>query len=323
MARDHFIAKTYLKHFGDASRGHQLRAYRKSVHQDFPCFPADVCHEWDGDLNPAFLQNRPGMLGDFRAIFEPHWDHALAGMAARDISRGDKFAASGLYANLMTSTPGWRRLMTTILDHRHVSTLRFKHAMNRKHGIVNEELAEGVELLDQGKIRLETDPAYTKARLTRRMLHIAWLAYNQDWQILHNDTACPFVTSDNPVALLNIRGVPPCRFLTMTPKLCLRIAFKNSGFKPLDDHDEPGIAFAQRPNGVIRHTAVHTRYAKMINKLVVRCAEDLVFSSQINSGIAKVVRRNAKFRMEARTLERTDLDRNSMNLGFIVTVREP
>jgi hypothetical protein len=69
MSNDHFVAQTYLKHFGDASRGDIMYAYRKSNGDEFPCHPRAVCHEWDGDLNPLLAP--PQLLGDYRKLFEP------------------------------------------------------------------------------------------------------------------------------------------------------------------------------------------------------------------------------------------------------------
>src|SRR4051812_16924823 len=76
MSRDHFVAQTYLRHFGDPNAGGTLHAYRKTDGREFPCWPKDVCTEWDGDLNDAFPEN-PGVLGDFRKIFEPYWNPAV------------------------------------------------------------------------------------------------------------------------------------------------------------------------------------------------------------------------------------------------------
>jgi hypothetical protein len=78
MAKDHFVAQTYLRHFGDPSRKGMLHAYRKSDGKYFPCNTKDVCHEWDGDLNPLLVQSN--MLGQFRKLFEPRWhvDHDAA-----------------------------------------------------------------------------------------------------------------------------------------------------------------------------------------------------------------------------------------------------
>ena len=77
MANDHYVARTYLKHWCNPNDGHLMRAYRKSDRKQFPCRPADVCHEWDGDLNPDYFTD-PAVLGEFRKIFEPKWDPTIA-----------------------------------------------------------------------------------------------------------------------------------------------------------------------------------------------------------------------------------------------------
>ena len=75
MRKDHYIAQTYLKHFGDLRIDGMLHAYRKPDGSKFQCWPKDVCHEWDGDLNPILTQ--PELLGDFRRMFEPYWSLSL------------------------------------------------------------------------------------------------------------------------------------------------------------------------------------------------------------------------------------------------------
>lgn len=64
MAKDHFVARTYLKHWCDPRTG-QLQGYKKLQEQNFPCSPGDVCHEWNWDINPLFKDN-PGLLADYR-----------------------------------------------------------------------------------------------------------------------------------------------------------------------------------------------------------------------------------------------------------------
>jgi hypothetical protein len=53
-----------------------LHAYRKPEGSYFRCWPKDVCHEWDGDINP--ILQKPDLLGDFRSIFEPFWNLFVA-----------------------------------------------------------------------------------------------------------------------------------------------------------------------------------------------------------------------------------------------------
>lgn len=105
--RDHYAAITYLSRWCDPVRNQPMRAYRKSNLEPFPCWPADVCKELGGDLTPDYLSN-PNALGDFRAIFEPHWARAVDAAQRRQMSAADKFIVAGYWANLSFMTPVWR-----------------------------------------------------------------------------------------------------------------------------------------------------------------------------------------------------------------------
>jgi hypothetical protein len=132
MANDHFIAQTYLKHFGDPSKAGMLHGYQKSTGKYFPCWPKDVCREWDGDLNPLLVKKE--LLGDFRKMFEPHWNAAITALHSRALTPGDKFAISGYFANLMVCTPTWRRIGVTVYNDHAKSFLIFSKQMAEKHG---------------------------------------------------------------------------------------------------------------------------------------------------------------------------------------------
>ena len=200
MSNDHFVARTYLKHFGDQKARGMLHAYRKTDGKEFPCWPKDVCHEWEGDLNDAFPDN-PGMLGDYRKIFEPLWNPAVQTILEGSIGREEKFIVSAYMANLMVCTPAWRRIGQKIYRDGHVGVLKFKQEMAEKHGKPDPILKEGLEMLDQGHIEIEVDPGYIKAKSIRGLMDFACTIYDQDWTIVTNTTDQPFVTSDNPVAI--------------------------------------------------------------------------------------------------------------------------
>jgi hypothetical protein len=107
MTKDHFVAPTYLKHFGDASKGGIMRAYRKSG-KSFPCHPNDVCHEWDGDLNPLLAKKE--LLGEYCNIFEPHWNSSIETLLAKTISPQVRCVRllrqpDGLHANVTAHWP--------------------------------------------------------------------------------------------------------------------------------------------------------------------------------------------------------------------------
>jgi hypothetical protein len=70
MAEDHYVARAYLKHFCDPNLRGMLHGYRKPSGDTFPCWPKDVCREWDGDINPTLKE--PGLLGEsFHHIGQP------------------------------------------------------------------------------------------------------------------------------------------------------------------------------------------------------------------------------------------------------------
>src|SRR5947209_5255803 len=121
MSNDHFVAQTYLKHFGDVGTGGMLHAYRKKDGKEFACWPKDVCHEWDGDLNR--LLRDPELLGDFRKMIEPWWNPSVETVLQGEMTYHDKFVISGYMANLLTCTPAWRRVGVTMTQQYTISRL--------------------------------------------------------------------------------------------------------------------------------------------------------------------------------------------------------
>src|SRR5207244_374539 len=105
-----YVARTYLANFGDATKGGMLNAYRKSGAKPFPCWPADVCRQWNGDLNPKWLKDREDLLGHFRSIFEPLWGTAVQTLLAGQLGGDHKLAIAGYVSNLMTCVPAWTRI---------------------------------------------------------------------------------------------------------------------------------------------------------------------------------------------------------------------
>ena len=82
-------------------------------------------------------------------------------------------------------------------------------------------------MIERGEIALDTDPDYIKALVTKNLVHYAWTMYNEDWTFVRSDSAEPFLTSDNPVAM-KYSGAPGeavRRFLPLTPRLCLALKF--------------------------------------------------------------------------------------------------
>lgn len=301
MAQDHYIAQTYLKHFGDDGQGGMLHAYRKSGAPPHPCWPKDVCREWDGDLNPRLSD--PELLGEFRDIFEPHWNESIERILSGEMTPHDKFVVSGYLANLMTCTPTWRRVCVKVHNDLVKGYLSFSRRMKAKHGGMPELPADAIEAMERGEITLNTDPDYIKALVTRQVLDIAVTIYQQNWLIIRHDTDQPFVTSDNPVAMWD--GIArKTRFLPITPQLCLAVEYGNVNLEHARlTPEEVRACLAQPPRGRIRTVQYNKAGVKVINRLVAQCAEEFVFSPAASSGIEALVKKYAKYRVDAEYVE--------------------
>lgn len=317
MAKDHFVAQTYLRHFGDPSRKGMLHAYRKSDGKYFPCNTKDVCHEWDGDLNPLLVQS--DILGQFRKLFEPRWHTSILTLLSRTMTPEDKFAVSGYFANLMVCTPTWRRIGAKMYDEQARAFLIFRKEMQEKHGSDHDVPIEAIEMLERGELTLQHNPNFIKAKVTQDLMKYTWETYHQNWTIIDNATGQPFITSDNPVAVHQSANLaePMMRFLPITPKLCLSVRYDREDRIP-----PPAVPSLPLPRGVIQWGKIAERDAKLINKRVAQCAEDLVFSSVQSAGIESLVRNCAQFRVDADFIHLPAGEPDARIGGGVICVRD-
>lgn len=321
MPRDHFVAQTYLRSFGDPTRDGQLHAYRKDGGTPFPVGPHNICKEWDGDLNPKFLSN-PNLLGEFRALFEGHWSPAVEELSARKDSWNTKLAIAGYAASMLTTTPAWRRVMVDMTSRQIESRLRFQKAMKDKHGGFEELPDEAIEALKAGRIKLQTNEDYVKAVVTRDMIDYLIEIINQDWIILHNKTDTRFLTSDNPVAIREVGDLEPnMRVLPITPRLCLAFMVTRR-MRPPDDREAVNTIMQTPPKGRVSHIDATPAQVRDINCDVVKCAEQFVFSSQSLPSLVSLVTKYARFRVCVDYLEVPSQHEDALHQSVICRVRD-
>lgn len=323
MSNDHFVAQTYLKHFGDPNAKGMLHAYRKTDGKEFPCWPKDVCAEWEGDLNDWFPDN-PGMLGDFRKIFEPYWNPAVQTiLEGSSIDPSEKFALSGYMANLMVCTPAWRRIGQRLYRQSALVTLKAKNEMLERRGELDPLLKEGLESIDSGLLEITVEPDFIRAKVTQSLMNFACMIYNLDWLVVKNETDHLFITSDNPVAMdFAGPGTPMRRLLPITPRLCLSVRMDGEQMKRLTPDDMQRV-IASSPKGRIYHAQARPQGVRETNKLVVQCADELVFSSAEDSRIRELTRKYAKFWVDIDFMEhREPSEPNAIYSGFVTRVKE-
>ena len=148
------------------------------------------------------------------------------------------------------------------------------------------------ELLADGTVNFTVDPKYPQAIGIANILHHASVFGNSPWEILHNDEEeSPFFTSDYPAAIEAFDiNTPINRIVPFAPDIAVRIKpdIRLSGAKP-------DITFSKF-NGTSRH--LKRAEDLEINRLLVRCAEEMIFFRDDRDWIESFVDKNRRYRIE-------------------------
>jgi hypothetical protein len=298
MARDHYVARTYLRHF--TGKNGMLHVYRKTDGKYWPSGTKGVCHEWDGDLIRDFVKNEK-MLGNYRAIFEPRWNDAVADLKNGICDAAVKMAISGYWANLLVCTPTWTRIGIKMHDYAAMHRLRAEDILRTEAGRPDSKIQKMLAAFDSGCYRIETKPDAIRAMAATALMKFAWALYNADWTVLRNDTGTGFLTSDNPVAFHDSgpwRGGQPGlpRYLTLSPRICLY------GFMdPAGPRDEPD--FTRPPRGKVQWGSVPPHGIERVNRAIAECAEKIVISSCKSDAVQALAAGCARYRVDMEFIE--------------------
>ena len=272
---DHYIARTCLKHWCDKKTGRPIRAYRKSDGKEFPCWPADVCAEPNGDLNPYLT--KPDALGQFRKMWEPFWNEAVDGFRRGEFTGDHKFVLSLGWACILATTPTTTGIGTELLEQELRIVLRI---IARNHPPPPGAWPED--------IGFEVDPKFAQTMFTQILPRVAWRFYVQPWTLLSNVTAELFLTSDNPSAKFgqDNLGSPPAVMLPLAPDMCVTTMMD---FRLAVPNDFNLADLTTRPCGNVRSEVATVEQARFVNSLIVKHAGDIVFSSVADAGVAALV----------------------------------
>jgi hypothetical protein len=301
MAEDHYVAQTYLKHFAGANG--MLHAYRKSDGSSFPCWPRDICRETDGDIIPDFLAE-PTYLGEFRAATEPHWNPSLAALKERAVGAQDKYSMSAYWANLLVCTPAWRRLGIDRSNQLTRTMIKAAVAAKARAGVPDEILEKAVIDLEEGRIRLDTEPDYVRAQYARMVRKYTWIIFNAQWHIYESNSDLKYFTSDNPASFEDPIGSSPgnaqfIRYLPVTPELCLTCNIAESARKFRDVEPD----FTKEPEGKVSGGFISREMIDRVNTRTAKCAEDLLICGADDDYVRGMARRYGKFRIEGEMKE--------------------
>lgn len=289
MALDHFISQVHLKNFyAEPLDGRKMYAYRKSNLQTFPCDARDVCRISEGSTNEFLTE--PRLLEEFLKNVEPKYNHAAQALADEKFGFDEVLVIAGFAAFVLACSPTAMRLGASSLSKLAATEIELIKRMGELPPLPPElGAASATELVKSGKLIVETDPKFPQGMGISQLPALTKSLASFCWEIIKNpdSTTTPFLTSDFPVAI-EAPGPPAVRVLPLRPDLAVRVY-------PIV---RPPTLPDELTDFRYRMLIANTNAVREINRSIVQSAEEFVFSPLSTIGLAKLVRKYAKFRLE-------------------------
>jgi hypothetical protein len=284
-----------------------MHAIRKSDLKQFPCNSESVCRIEDGSTN-AYLKNNRA-IEEFLIDVEPKYNASVVKLRSAKIDVECIYSISGFVAYVASCAPASMRIHTAPLK----AQLESEVAILERQGLLpkappslgSKPLSE---LLSDGTASFQVDPKFPQAIGIDTIVSRVSSYGNSHWEILTNsDEDSPFFTSDYPIALEEVRNSQiPNWVIPLTPDLAIRIV--------------PNLQLQGRPPDLSFSSFTHRQHilkrqeTHRIDRLIVRCAEELVFYRDDRSWITNFVAKNHLYRIEAIT-QRIPIGTGFMNLA--------
>lgn len=288
MALDHFVSQVHLRKFyATALNRKKMYAWRKSNLDHFISDSRDVCRIPEGSTNPYFAE--PRAVEEFLRLVEPRYNRACSAALRGNMEFEDVFSLAGFGAFVTASSPTAVRLgqgSIAALAESDARLLDESGMLERSPKELGHRSLS--QLLDDNALAINIDGKFAQAVGIGLVLELTNGFANTPWDFVRNPFEdSPFLTSDFPVALAARKGeLALRRFIPVQPDLGVFISPSKaaSGERPSTLKD-----FRWRLR-TAKRSEVHA-----LNRLIVQCAEDMVFSNVDASWIARLVEKNAKF----------------------------
>jgi len=293
MPLDHFVSQVHLKNFISPKLGNRLYAIRKS---DVACFTPrtkDVCGIEDGSTNAYLRQERA--IEEFLKAIEPKYNTALRAARKGEIDQEAVLVFAGFAAFVTCCSPAAMRIGSGPLK----SLVEVEAVLLDRQGLIERappSLGEKTltELLSEGAVRVAIEGKFPQALGITSILSRASIWGNSPWEILHNDNPnSPFFTSDFPVAIEQRPDGILNRIVPLAPDLAVRI---------IPDvrlsRSKPDLSFAKFRH---RHCTIDRGMTADVNRLIVQCAEDLVFFRDEHEWTFQFVAKHRHYRVDSVT----------------------
>jgi len=285
MAKDHYVAQTYLRAFGLADNPDLVNVVRKSNLSRQNAIPIkSICYGVDWSTT-EYIPDNSRAVEDYLKLFEPKWAECVKSIQEDTYTSTTKYLMAGYLAYLRACTPTAVRLGSEGLAH--IVQDLYNRIEDQELSKPDTKYREVIELIRKhGGTWVQIKEAYPKAMGICSLLACQKILATSPWIVFKNETSTEFVTSDNPVCL-QYWSPNRCDFsCPLTPHLAVVI-------HPIRDTEprESDSIGSLKPEGVA-----------MLNRLMVQSAEDKIIFNKYD-GIEDLVSKNQDWRVELRKIK--------------------
>lgn len=291
MALDHYVSQVHLKNFYSEDLENKMYAYRKADLKLFTPNAKSVCRIDEGSTNEYLEDSRA--IEKFLKEIEPKYNAAVDKIKNKNIDRETIYTISGFLSYIITCSPAAMRihseLFRGLVEDQAITLDSAKQIPPPPPELGADSMTE---LLKSGKLKIDIDGKYPQAHGINSILYHVSVFGNSTWDILENPhIENPFFSSDFPVAIEQGSDSKALnRILPLTPQIAIRIKPNTNPNRETLNHEFDQLKY--------RYKRLSLTEVKSLNRLLVQCAESIVFSCQDNDWTEQFIRKNSNFRIE-------------------------
>jgi hypothetical protein len=296
MALDHYVSQVHLRNFYSPALGGRMYAVRKSDGKTFTPNSESVCRIEDGSTNAYLKDDR--LIEEFLKTIEPKYNAAISRLASGTVDPECIYVIAGFAAYIVTCSPAGMRIQAAPIKAMLDSTARALDAARRFPPLpVAFGTATLTKLLESEKLKITVDHKFPQAIGISNILKMTAMFGNFAWDILKNPFEDSlFFTSDFPLAIEESDDPRVLnRVFPLSPTLAVRIRPNVSLRREACDFDFAHFGF--------RVSELGRPEVLALNRLLVQCAEDLVFYRDDRPWVKPFVAKYARYRIETLTQE--------------------
>lgn len=284
MAKDHYVAQTYLQGFSIDGRKGFVNVIRKSKLQRLDEIPVQsICYEIDWSSNEYFSEN-PRVVEEFLKPLESKWSNCVRSISTDTYNATTKYLMAGYLAYLRACTPTAVRLGADAL--RYFAHDLYNWLEEKELSNPNTEHREAIKTIcELGGTKVLIKEAFPKAIGISTLIGIQKVLANSPWIVFRNETPLQLLTSDNPVCMQYWNSNQCDVYCPINPWLAIVI-------HPLREKE---------PRGIDSVGSLKLEGVERLNRLIVQSAEDKVIFNE-HPYIESFVNENKDWGVELQTL---------------------